>query len=456
MSMDTTPRIAAHRIVLAPNNEQQNLMSRHCGASRWAYNYALEKKLEAHQKFSEARDELMKTIDKEDEKERRKEANKMMRGNKEYSVPNYMAISNLWTVERGDQTQGIDGVSPWWKYGEKRNQCLARQAFINGFQNADSAWKNWLDSYSGKRKGKRVGYPRFKSKRTSRDSYTLYHDKNKPSIRPVDNRHIRIPSIGVVRTESPIRGMKKRFDQDQLTVCNMTISRRGDRWVASVVVEEHTSPQKPPKSREENIGVDLGVKESAALSNGDLVPNPRHLKESEKRLKTLQRQFSRTQKGSNRRKRVVQKISVQHARVAERRKAYLDKLTKHLAMNYQNVCIEDLNVSGMTSSAKGTVENPGTNVKAKSGLNRAVLDVGFHEFRRQVSYKSDWYDSALQVAPRFAPTSKRCAECGEVKETLKLSERTFYCESCENTEDRDVNAAKNIVFYAHHPEAVKQ
>jgi putative transposase len=133
--------------------------------------------------------------------------------------------------------------------------------------------------------------------------------------------------------------------------------------------------------------------------------------------------------------------------VSERRAGWLHQLTKQLATGWAVVAVEDLNVAGMTASAKGTVEKPGRNVRAKSGLNRSILDVAPGEVRRQLTYKTSWYGSGLAVCDRWFPSSKTCSGCGAVKAKLALSERVFRCE-CGLVLDRDVNAARNIVAAA--------
>lgn len=448
--------LKAVRVVLDPNKEQEQLLRQHCGASRWAYNYALGKKVAVHKAYSQERAALTYEIEGTPE-EALKEAVKSLKGDSRFKNPNYMTISKEWTQERGDQIEGVEGVSPWWKYGPKRGENLARYAFISAFQDADAAWKNWLDSLSGKRKGKASGYPRFKKKNGTRDSYTLYHDKKKPTIRPEDARHLNIPNIGIVHTTSSMRKFYKQFAKGRAEIGHITLSRSGTRWIASVLIELHQEPQVTSRHQKSNgsVGVDLGVKESVITSDGVLYPNPRYLKNSEKRLKQLQRDLARCEKGSHRRQRTVQKISKQHALVAEQRKSYLNQITKVLATHYQEVCIEDLNVSGMTSTAKGTLDNPGKMVRQKAGLNRAILDVSFGEFRRQLEYKSSWYGSTVKTAHRFAPTSKRCFNCGNIKKDLTLSDRVYKCSKCNYVADRDINAALNIMYYANNPEALE-
>lgn len=247
---------------------------------------------------------------------------------------------------------------------------------------------------------------------------------------------------------------------------SFTVSQVADRWYVSFLVET-TVPAPKPTRKQGNagaVGVDLGVKYMAALSDTNApkrfspdsgvnftngtsptVENPRWLKRTEKRITKLQQKIARQVKGSNRRKVTVRKLAKTHHLVALRRETGLHQLTKNLTTLYALIGIEDLNVTGMTASASGTIENPGKNVAQKAGLNRAVLDVSFGAFRTQLEYKAAWYGSAVQVIDRYYPSSQTCSNCGERPDTkLTLSDRVYKCEHCHTEIDRDLNAAINI------------
>ena len=148
--------------------------------------------------------------------------------------------------------------------------------------------------------------------------------------------------------------------------------------------------------------------------------------------------------GSGRRKRRAARLARIHARVADQRRDGLHKLTTRLAKGYGTVVVEDLNVAGMTRSARGTTEAPGKNVRAKAGLNRGVLDTAPGELRRQFTYKTGWYGSTLVVADRWFPSSKTCSVCGWRNPSLPLRKRVFTCRDCGLVIDRDENAAVNL------------
>jgi putative transposase len=152
--------------------------------------------------------------------------------------------------------------------------------------------------------------------------------------------------------------------------------------------------------------------------------------------------------GSNRRAKARGRVAELHHRVAAKRVGALHQITKYLAVRFATIAIEDLNVAGMTRSARGTIAQPGRNIRQKAGLNRALLDAGFGEFRRQLTYKTTWYGSRLAVVDRFYPSSKTCSTCSAVKSKLRLSERRFRCHNCGAVLDRDYNAAINLANLA--------
>ncbi|MGP3990841.1 RNA-guided endonuclease InsQ/TnpB family protein [Streptomyces sp. 3N207] len=240
----------------------------------------------------------------------------------------------------------------------------------------------------------------------------------------------------------------------------MTIARGGHRWYASVLCKVQMDLPSPTRSQSERgrVGVDLGVKYLAALSKplhanepgSAVVANPRHVRDAARRLTRAQQALSRTRKGSSRRERTKRRVGRLHHELAERREAHLHQLTKRLATEFSEIAVEDLNVAGMTRSARGTTEAPGRKVRQKAGLNRAILDASPGELRRQLAYKTKWYGSKLAVLDRWWPSSKTCSDCGWQNPHLTLSDRTFACgnETCGLQLDRDMNAARNIEQHA--------
>ena len=276
------------------------------------------------------------------------------------------------------------------------------------------------------------------------------------SARPIrleGYRRLMVPRIGSIRLHDSGKRLTRYLTRTGGQIQSVTLSRSGKHWYAAVLVKSPAAEPSSPSRAQRiagTVGVDLGVTRLATLSTGidASYPNPRHLASPAGQLTRAQRALSRTQKGSNRRARARARVAELHHRVAATRVGALHQITKHLATRFETIAIEDLNVAGMTRSARGTIDQPGRNIRQKSGLNRAILDAGFGEFRRQLAYKTTWYGSRLAVVDRFYPSSKTCSTCGAVKPKLSLSERTYRCDQCGLVIDRDLNAAINIATAA--------
>jgi putative transposase len=199
--------------------------------------------------------------------------------------------------------------------------------------------------------------------------------------------------------------------------------------VSVLLEQEHVTPV----NRGPVVGVDLGVKTLATVSDGTTEPNPRHLRSCLTKLKRLQRAVSRKQKGSHNRRKATQRLGKLYRTVANQRANTLHQFTSQLAKTKSVVVIEDLNVAGMLKNHH---------------LAQAIADVGFGAFRTQLSYKAAWYGCRVVVASRWEPSSKTCSGCGWVDEDLTLSDRTFRCQACGQVLDRDLNAALNLAKLA--------
>ena len=221
----------------------------------------------------------------------------------------------------------------------------------------------------------------------------------------------------------------------------ITVSRRADRWYASLTVERESATASAPTSSPKRgaVGVDLGVKSLATLSDGTVIPNPRALGTRLKVLRKAQQSLSRKVVGSVRREKAKKRVARLHARVADVRADAIHKATAMIARRYSVVCIEDLNVAGMVKN---------------HCLARSVSDAALGEFRRQLEYKTARTGAVLRVVDRWFPSSKTCSNCGVVKAKLSLSERTFNCDACGASMDRDLNAAINICVAGSAPETL--
>jgi len=262
------------------------------------------------------------------------------------------------------------------------------------------------------------GFPSYKSK-CGRQTFQC------PQSVSLKGDFIRLPKIGKVRIK-----LTREFEGKIKTV---TVSKTPTgKYYASILVE-NTQEQvnKAAVAPETTIGIDLGIKDFAILSTGLKIEKPKHLHNNIKRLKCLQRRASRKKKGSNNRKKANKKLAIQHERIYNLRKDFLNKLSTKLICDNQahTFCIENLNVKGMVKNHK---------------LAQSISDAGWGEFIRQLKYKGDWYGKNVIEIGRFEPSSKTCNECGVVNETLTLSDREWACASCLTVHDRDLNAAINI------------
>lgn len=338
----------------------------------------------------------------------------------------YFSLINWWNANKDTLAVDADGV-PWWRENSKRAAETGLRWLADGLS-------NWSKSRKGKRKGRRVGFPKFKSKdrETPRFSYSTSGAHTGGLIKG-DPKALWLPRIGRVHC---FENVTARVDGAR--VLNMTISRRGGRWYAALTVErdEPTVKQAPKGGA---VGIDLGVKALATLSDGTVIPNPHHLQADEQRLKRAQQALSRKMKGSKRRAKAKDRVARLHARIANRRTDTLHKLTARLAQTYSDICIEDLNVAGMVKNHH---------------LAKVISDVSFYELRRQLEYKTAKTGAKLHVIDRWYPSSKTCSNCGSVKTKLSLKERTYKCEHCGLVIDRDLNAAINIMVAGSAPKTL--
>lgn len=249
------------------------------------------------------------------------------------------------------------------------------------------------------------------------------------------NNRVRLPKIGWVRYRNSRRVLG--------TVVNATLRRVGRKWEVSIGTEREVADP-APRRHVAPVGLDMGIAHLATTSGGKHLAGPRALKAAAKKLAKAERIKARRKKGSKQRQRQAWKVGKLHRRVANVRRDRTHKLTTELAKNHGLVAVEALRVASMSRSAKGTVEAPGVNVRAKSGLNREILDQGWGEMRRQLAYKLGWTGGVLvAVDPRN--TSRRCSACGHTSRDNRTSQASFACVACGHTMNADVNAAKNIL-----------
>ena len=226
------------------------------------------------------------------------------------------------------------------------------------------------------------------------------------------------------------------------TIKNITVTRCGGKWYASIQVEQMIEIGKHASDSE--IGIDAGVICFAAFSDGTQVEGVNSFRNHEDRLAREQGKLSRKKKGSNNWKNQKKRISRLHHTISNVRSDFLHKLSTSISESQARVFVEGLQIRNMSSSARGTIEEPGRNIRVKSGLNKSILDQGWYEFRLQLGYKLSWKGGEL-IEVDFRYTSQRCSCCGNTAKENRRSQAVFKCLACGYGKNADVNAAKNIL-----------
>lgn len=383
----------AVKVALDPTPKQCRLLRSHAGAARFAYNAGL-----AHVKD--------------------------MLENGEPSDWSHYSLLRWWNANKDTLAVNPDTGVVWWSQNSK-------EAYSRALRDLAQALSNWSKSRKGQRKGKRVGFPRFKSKNTAmRFAYSTHFTAPTAS----DPYGLKLSRIGRVHC---MENVFKRVNGARLVRVN--VSYRAGRWYASLTVERE-QPSSPTHTRKRGaVGIDLGIKHLATLSDGTVIPNPRALDARLKALRKAQQALSSKTKGSVRHGKAKERVARLYARVTDARVDAINKATTMIAQTYTTVCIEDLNVAGMVKNHH---------------LARSVSDASLGEFRRQLEYKTMRTGASLRVVDRWYPSSKTCSNCGTVKAKLSLSERVYRCDVCGLSIDRDLNAAINLMVAGSAPETL--
>ena len=289
-------------------------------------------------------------------------------------------------------------------------------ALTNSIYNLDNAYQNFFRRI--KQGDNKAGFPHFKSKKDNRKSYKTTYTNNNIQVL---EKQIKLPKLGLVKC--------KVSKQIEGRIINATISQNpSGKYFVSVCCTEVNIPQYSPTGAV--VGIDLGIKEFAITSDGVHIENNKFLKKSEKKLAKLQKELSRKTIGSNNRNKARIKVARCHEKIVNQRKDFLNKLSTQLIKDYDIICLETLKVKNMVKNHK---------------LAKAISDVSWSEFVRQLQYKADWYGKCVYKINRFFASSKTCSECGYQIDNLDLSIREWTCHECETIHDRDINAAQNIL-----------
>ena len=299
------------------------------------------------------------------------------------------------------------------------NVCLQQS-----LRNLDNAYTQFFKA--------KKGFPKFKSKKRSKNVAKYVEAVHFD----FDKWKVKIPKCGWVKL-----CYNKPFDLTSCKIGTLTVSRDkcGEYWCSIVV--ENNIPQKPKNKVSEAtaVGVDLGIKDYAILSDGTKYGNPKFFEQNQRRLKLLQQRFARTKKGSNRHEVMRLKVAKQYRKITNSRIDFLHKLSTDLINRFDTICLENLNVDGMMKN---------------HNLAKSIQSASWSEFVKQIKYKSEWFGKNVVFIGRFEPSTKTCHCCGYINREITLKDREWTCPICGEHHDRDINAAINIKQMALNPQAL--
>lgn len=360
--------IKAYKYKIKPDKQQEELLNKFFGCCRYIYNWGLNRKTSAYKENG--------------------------------TKVGYVELTReLTSLKKTEEHQWL-------------SECTA-EALQQSLRSLDNAFTAFF-----RKKGK---YPKFKSR------------KGKNSAKFINSVHfdfenwtVKLPKLGKVKLCK-----NRTFDQSKCKQGTCTVSRDhcGTYWCVIVVDDLQPNVVRTKPLKETAVGIDLGIKDYAILSDGTKFTNPKHLEKMQRKLAWLQRDFARTKKDSKNHEKMRVKVAKCYSSISNQRNDFLHKLSTHLVRNYDTICLEDLNVKGMEQNHH---------------LARAIQSAAWGEFVRQLEYKSEWYGKNVLFVGRFEPSSKLCHKCGYINRGLKLSDREWVCPICGEHLDRDINAAINI------------
>lgn len=370
MQLNKVIMYRAYKYRLYPNKSQEELILKHIGCCRYIYNYGLEKKIKVYQETKQG-------------------------------ISRFEIQSDLVLLKKQDETSWLKEVN-----------SLSLQASL---ANLDMAFTKFFKE--------KKGFPKFKSKKVGNQSFQVVQ-KTKVDF---ENNKVFLPKF-----KYGIKCKFHRIFEGEIKTSTISRTPTGKYFISILVKADDDLPKKKPIDEKQAIGIDLGIKTFATLSDGIEIENPKHLRKSMRKLKRFQRSLSRKQKGSNNRKKSVRLLAIQHEKVTNRRNDFLNKTTKFLINNYDTICLETLSSKNMMQNHK---------------LAQALSDVAIGRFNEMINYKAEWYGKNIIRIGRFEPSSKMCG-CGNIYRDLKLSDRVWKCPSCGRINQRDLLAANNIKKFA--------
>ena len=360
------------KLRIYPNKKQEDLIIKTFGCSRFVYNYYLDKKIKLYEEKRE----------------------------------------NLSYNQCSKDLTGLKKELEWLREPDK----FSLQASL---ENLNSAYDRFFKGLGA--------YPKFKSKKYNKQSYTTKFSQNNIQI---FEGHIKLPKLGLLKYRD------SSFIENRITRVTISKTKTG-KYFASVTYEKEEEPSEKAGS---SIGIDLGLKDFCIFSTGEKISNPKYYASLQEKLIREQRKLSRMQRLALDQNRKLDdcknyqkqrlKVARVHEKITNKRTDFLQKLTSDIVKNHDLICLENLNVKGMLKNKK---------------LAKSISDVSWYEFIRQLTYKAEWYGKEVIILDRWFPSSKTCHVCGYKKEDLQLKDRSWICPSCGTDHDRDINAAINIL-----------
>lgn len=360
----------AYKYRIYPNAEQRMLIEKHIGCARWVYNYGLNKKVESYQQTG--------------------------KGVSRFDIQKELPI-----LKKNNETEWLKEVN-----------SLSLQASL---EHLDKAFTKFFRD--------KKGFPKFKSKKLGRQSFSIPQNTNV---------YFEKQAVSIPKIKTLIKCKLHRIFYGAIKTSTISRTPTGKYFISILVETLQEIPKKKPIDEKQAIGVDLGIKTFAVLSNGIEIQNPKYLSKSMNSLKRMQKSVSRKKKGSNNRKKAVKRLAILHEKVSNQRADFLHKQTSYLVNTYDTICLETLKSSNMIKNHK---------------LAQSLSDISIGRFNEMLDYKANWNGVNILRIGQFEPSSKMCS-CGAINRELKLSDRVWTCNSCGLTHDRDKLAADNIKRFA--------
>ena len=334
-------------------------------------------------------------------------------------IPNYgdIVLQNSW-LSKDNKEYCFD------RHAASNTKEFLRESFSRYFENIQK------DKIRMRKDGKPRGFPRFKSKKYCKNSYTNYNSQRDSKF-DFDNHQIKIPCLGWVKYNS-----REKQIPDNWIIKHITISKSNiGKYYCSICFQYSIDIDNIQKNNTLNIlGIDYSSSSLYVDSEGNKANYPKYYRSNLDKLRILQKKFSRQKKGCKNREKTLQRMRILHEKISNQRKDFLHKLSTSITKKFSIICVEDINMKNMSQCLR---------------LGKSTMDNGFGMLREMLLYKQERIPyHKLILANEWFPSSKRCSKCGHIKSELKLSDRIYKCNECGNVIDRDLNAAINLKQYA--------